>query len=119
MAKRKDIETASGESPETETAKSEALKADLPAVESPSISPAESIAAPVPEPFPAIEPAAPAIEAAAATTPRPRFALRRRHKRHALLAASVAIAAALGALIGALAAGGFGSPSPKTNVAGD
>jgi hypothetical protein len=119
MAKRMDIEAASGEPPKVESAKTEALRADLPAVESPSISPAESIAQPVGEPFPAIEPAAPSVEAIAAPAPRPRFALRPRHKRHALLAASVAIAAALGAVIGALATGGFGAPSPKTNVAAD
>src|SRR5262249_40553228 len=42
---------------------------------------------------------------------RPRFILRPRHKRHTLLAASVAIAAAFGAVVGAAAMGGFSKPA--------
>jgi hypothetical protein len=47
----------------------------------------------------------------------PRLALRPRHKRHALLAASVAIAAAFGAVIGAATTGDFSSPA-AVNAAG-
>ena len=55
---------------------------------------------------------APAPEIIALTpTSRPRLVLRRRHRRHALLAASVAIAAALGAVIGAATTGGFSNPA--------
>ncbi len=83
-------------------------KSELPAVESPPLSPASETPA-----------AATAIEPAAATAPviepiakpkiatLPRFVLRPRHKRYALLAASVTFAAALGAMIGALASGGY------------
>jgi hypothetical protein len=121
MAKRKDIEAASGEPPKTELPKIEPFKTELPAVESPSISPAtpEPVIEPVAEAFPVIEPIAPADEAMAALAPRPRFVLRRRHKRYALLAASVGIAAALGAVIGAVASGGFATPTPWREVAGD
>ena len=48
---------------------------------------------------------------APAPTSRRRLVLRRRHRRHALLAASVAIAAALGAVIGAATTDGFSSPA--------
>ena len=41
-----------------------------------------------------------------------------RHKRNALLAASVALAAALGAVVGALASGGFCAPAPHADAAG-
>src|SRR4029077_7051395 len=41
-----------------------------------------------------------------------------RHKRYALLAATVTFAAALGAIVGALASGGFSTPAPaKPDVA--
>jgi len=90
-------------------------KAELPTVESPSISPAAKVQAafefePVSEPAvaaPAVEPVT--IEAAPATPPR--FVLRPRHKRYALLAASVTLAAALGAVVGALATGGHSTPA--------
>ena len=107
-------------------------KAELPAVESPSISPATEISPastppPVSEPITAEAPASepktepkiesPAIEPVAAVTPAaPIFVLRPRHKRYALLAASVTFAAALGVVIGALASDGF-SASVKPDVA--
>ena len=47
---------------------------------------------------------------------RPRFAFRPRHKRYALLAASVAIAAVVGAVTGAATTGGF-SKAPPVDVA--
>ncbi len=112
MAKRKDTEIAGSDAAATpeSAAASAPVKNELPTVESPSISPAVETA-PAPEPVavetPAIEPAA----AAASVTPA-RFVLRLRHKRYALLAASVTFAAALGAIVGALASGGFSAPAP-------
>jgi hypothetical protein len=138
MAERKDIEDTKGEpvasAPQPEAAKAESTF-ELPAVEAPSISPAapEPVAAAAPTVAPAkAEPpmteasapeAAPDVvadtiippEAAAA---RPRFGLRPRHKRYALLAASVTMAAAIGAVVGAVASGGFASPpAPRVDVA--
>ena len=122
MAKRKDIETASPDgAPEQASPKSE-----LPAVESPSISPAtpEPKIEPAAEPVPAIEAIAAAPESetgppvAPASTTVSRFVLRPRHKRYALLAASVTLAAALGAVAGAVTGGGLGAPQPRTVVAG-
>ena len=113
MAKRKDIETADGEP----AAKSK--NSELPIVESPPLSPATEVV-PISEPAaietPVVEPiaaTAPIIETVA-TTPAspPRFVLRPRHKRYALLAATVTFAAALGAIVGALASSGFSTPAP-------
>lgn len=122
MAKRKDIETADGEA----AAKSEKSETnELPAVESPPLSPAAE-AAPAPEPTaiatPAVEPiaaTAPIIEPVTATSASlHRFVVKPRHKRYALLAATVTFAAALGAIVGALASGGFSTPAPaKLDVA--
>src|SRR5208283_5649612 len=114
MAKRKDIEITGGDAaanpngaPEPVSAKSE-----LPTVESPPISPGTEMPAIASDaPAPAVEPAADA----AIKTP-PRFVFRPRHKRYALLAASVTFAAALGVVIGALASGGF-SPPARPEVA--
>ena len=108
------------DTPEHEQGKIETkndLTGELPIVESPSISPAtaEPATEPVAEPQPAGEPmtaAAPAADIAAPAMPAPRrFKLIARHKRNALLAASVAIAAALGAVVGAVASGGFAAPA--------
>ncbi|MEI9805718.1 MAG: hypothetical protein WDN48_16600 [Pseudolabrys sp.] len=107
--------------PAIETAKAELAKTELPTVESPSISPATEIVEP------AVEPAvAAAIERAIATPAQSPiaptagiFKLRPRHKRHALLAASVALAGALGAIIGAVAAGGFADKPPVVVAAPD
>lgn len=121
MAKRKDIEAGSSEpakadnTPEQAQAKNKITSA-LPSVESPSISPAEPepTIEPVVAAEAAIETIAPApaadIVTLAPATPR-RFTFNARHKRHALLAASVAIAAALGAVVGAVASGGFAAPA--------
>jgi hypothetical protein len=147
MAKRKDIEAMSGEpaaspdaGPEQAQARNE-FKSELPTVESPSISPGtpapkiepkfEPMIDPKIEPIaqaaPAIEPVATAAPASAparqataqpAPTVRPRITLNARHKRNALLAASVAMAAALGALVGAVASGGLSASLPRTDVAG-
>lgn len=126
--------------------KADVLKA-LPAVESPPLSPAEPAAALAPtsdavmiDPIEEAPPTAPTLETSAIETPgsesaapevvplvekpsepapaaRPRLAFNARHKRTALLAASVAIAAALGAVLGAAASGGFAKAS-RSDVAG-
>ena len=105
-------------------------KSELPAVESPPLSPAGEAAAPIAaeQSTPAAEliAAAPVIEppiAAAAETAKPppkiwmRFTVRPRHRRYAVLAASVTFAAALGALIGTLASSGSAPPRAKPDVA--
>jgi len=109
--------------PDSESASERAKpKFELPVTESPSISPAsiESAAEPVAET--SAQPATDEISIAVAgredvavipqteIKTRPRFVLRPRHKRHALLAASVAIATAFGALVGAATTGGFSGP---------
>lgn len=94
MADRDDTEKATSEQPAgaPPVAKTE----PLPAVESPSISPAKADEPAIEEPI-VDSPIAPAINVKPL-----RLALRRR--RMALLAASVTVAAALGAVIGAVAA---------------
>lgn len=140
MAKRKDIDAVSADGAPAQSSP----KSELPTVESPSISPAtaepkiepviEPKLEPVAEATPAVEPiAAPtpeiapvaetvtAPEPAAASAPESKaklFILRPRHKRYALLAASITLAAALGAVLGAVAGGGFSTPAPRTDVAG-
>ena len=54
---------------------------------------------------------APEADAAPAPVAKPRFVLKARHKHYALLAASVTFAAALGAVVGALASGGYSTPA--------
>jgi hypothetical protein len=123
MAKRRAIEAAGDEGvPDPGSAR---LNVELPFFASPSISPAgtETVAETSAEPSEAVganEASAVAgrvAEEAPAATPdvqspkRPSFILRPRHKRHALLAASVALAAALGAVVGAAATGAFSKPA--------
>jgi hypothetical protein len=118
MTKRKDIETSGSDTAATPGDTADKLQLELPAITSPSISPAgaETTA----EAVVAEEPAAPVVAAEAAAAPAeetpatssapikfPHIHLRPRHKRYALLAASVAIAAAFGAVVGAAATGGF------------
>jgi hypothetical protein len=107
-------------------------KIELPAVESPSISPADMIgttnsageatpiestnALNVSNEATAIGAQGSASIAYIAAPKRRRFILRPQHKRYAVLAASVAIAAALGAIVGAAASGGFSKP-PAIDVA--
>jgi len=134
MSKHEDTgsEREPGATPAAPEIKSES-KSDLPAVDSPPLSPA---AEPVPAQPPSAQtktdevkiepPAPPAIEApkvaelkadapAATVTPlRAHWSLKPRQKRRALLAASVVLAAGLGGVIGALAAGGWSS---RTDVA--
>jgi hypothetical protein len=119
--------SAMAAAPAPETAPLKAAASDLPVVESPSISPADLVktgdadlepaSAPIPE---LATEAPPAGEKVSTLIDRalylnlPHIALRPRHKRYALLAASVAIAAALGGIIGALATG---NSTPPVNVA--
>ncbi|HEY6861210.1 MAG TPA: hypothetical protein VI358_15665 [Pseudolabrys sp.] len=133
MSKRKAIEAASNETAANPDSAPEQpqSKIELPSIEeSPSISPAkietvgEHIVAATPdEPVAATaaqseasvlvasaEENRPAVVPEIATMG-PRFILRPRHKRHALLAASVAIAAALGAVVGAATTGGLSKPA--------
>ena len=119
MAMRKDIEITGGEAAASSSGAPEPAqsKSELPSVESPPISPAtETPAIATDTPAPAIEPiaaATPTVEPItdAAPVAKPRFVLRPRHKRYALLAASVTFAAALGAVVGALASGGYSTPA--------
>ena len=119
-------DAAKPEAVKPESAKIEVSKLDLPIIEAPSISPAGPLTEPVAEIAPVIEPvaAAPAAEPVADRGIQiiwPTFnvpKLRPRQKRHALLAASVAIAGAIGAIVGAAASGGFASkPAPQVTVA--
>jgi hypothetical protein len=109
MADRDDTQKATSEQPEPTAAKAEAL----PSVESPSISPAKADEPAAPEPA-APEPIATGespIAPANNIIPL-RLALRRR--RMALLAASVTVAAALGAVIGAVAANSLAGTHEQT-----
>src|SRR5215471_478431 len=129
MEKRKPNEAADGEAVANPdgTPDQPQRGIDLPAVESPSISPVELGQATdtVVETT-----ASEATEASASATgpentsfslgeftapKRWRFAIRPRHKRQVLLAASVAIAAAIGAITGALTSGGF-AKAPAVDV---
>jgi hypothetical protein len=98
-----------GEQPSSETPTSE-TSSELPMTEAPPLSPAsEAVETPAPasEAVAAAAKEAPAIEtpiaASAAIAPTQRRRIKLRHKRQALLAASVALAAAFGTIIGALA----------------
>ena len=116
------------------TAKAAAAKGELPNVESPSISPAISEAVPVEET--PIEPKAePEVSAPRAPTfalvrrpfeneappeldaepEQPRYGRTARYKRYAVLAASITIGAAIGAVFGTLLTGGVSTPT--VNVA--
>jgi hypothetical protein len=126
MSKRKAIEAASNETaanPDSAPVQPQS-KIELRSIESPSISPAkietvdEHIIVATPDelvgatfaPVASAEENTPAVAPEIATV-RPRFVLRPRHKRHALLAASVAVAAALGAIVGAATTGALSKPA--------
>jgi hypothetical protein len=94
--------------PESKSETESKTGSELPAVESPPLSPAEAVAAEAPT--------VTAGEPAAVTPSPPPIRLRPRHKRLALLAASVAMAASLGAVAGVLAAGSLRS-KPSTDTA--
>ncbi len=118
MAKRKNIDITGSETVANPDGAPSLVSSELPSVELPPLSPATETAptsAPAAIETPAPEPtaeAAPFVEpiTAAAPATSSRFVLRRRHKRYALLAASMTFAAALGAIVGALASGGFSAP---------
>jgi hypothetical protein len=102
---------AAGEPPANPPAKPETNN-DLPTIESPPLSPAGETSQTAPEP--AIEPTDLVVFAPEATrSGRANFRFKARHKRTALLAASVALAAALGVIIGATAVGPFAVPTPQ------
>jgi hypothetical protein len=108
------------ESAKPVSAKAEAAKLDLPMVESPSISPAGPLTEPATAAAPAVEPAAPKVEPVAATIAAAwpsmnLFNLRPRQKRRAMMAATVAVVGALGAVVGAAASGTF-APKPVQHV---
>ena len=84
---------------------------ELPAAESPPLSPAGD--EPAETPPSALVLYTPASKSEAHSAP-PRFRLRPRHKRQAMLAASVAIAAAVGVVAGVLATGGTRAPRTDT-----
>ncbi len=123
MAKRKDIEITEGDAAADPIGPPapKSVKSELPAVKSPPLSPASEIAATSPAAAEPIVAEAPATESRSRRQrpkpPRrrqgyaPRFAMRPRHKRYGVLAASVTFAAALGAVIGALASGGISAPA--------
>jgi hypothetical protein len=134
MAKRKQIESAGGDPVANPDNAPQQGQTELPLVDSPSLSPATSDVAsePVAEP-PATLEAAPAdsktdvdnkkeepsdiAQAAPARARWQQLRLRPRHRRYAMLAASVAIAAAVGVLTGATVTGGFSKPA-SVDVAG-
>jgi hypothetical protein len=86
---------------------------ELPAAESPPLSPAGGEEA-KPEPEVVPDSALIIVPPAREQTHSARFRLRPRHKRHAILAASVAVAAGVGVIVGALAVGGPREPRPDT-----
>src|SRR5262245_37892378 len=120
MEKRKAIEAADGEAVANSDNASEQPqpKIDLPVVESPSISPAEIVgetssagsASTGPSEIAGAEMKGPAAMPEIAAPKRSRFILRPRQKRYAVLAASVVVAAAFGAVAGAAGIGGFSKP---------
>lgn len=128
MAKRKAIENSGSDPaarPNGATDKAQP-SSELPQVESPPISPAtpNNTIEPVvavwrAEPAASAETASTSADAAAKVSASmyfPRFRLRPRHRRYAVLAASVAIAAAFGAIVGAAAMGRF-SKGPAVDTA--
>jgi hypothetical protein len=129
MDKRKAIEGAGDEPATRHDLESEHPKVDieLPFVASPSISPAEiepslpaagetrtEFSATSAEEFPSaesVETTSAPVVASDAQAPRKYFAFDRGYKRYALRAASMAIAAALGAVAGAAVTGAFTKPA--------
>jgi hypothetical protein len=128
MEKRKAIEAADADAatnPDNASGQTQ-LKIDLPAVESPSISPAEIVGAtssavdttagPSETGTAAAEMKGSAAMSDVAAPKQSRFILRPRHKRYAVLAASVVVAGAIGAIVGAAAVSGSSKP-PAIDVA--
>src|SRR4249919_1418132 len=118
MAKRKQIESAGGDPVANPDNAPQQGQTELPLVDSPSLSPAASDVASEPmAEVPAVETATvneTPTDIAQATPARarwPQLHLRPRHRRHAMLAASVVIAASVGVLAGAALTGGFSKPA--------
>lgn len=138
MAKRKQFGSAGGDPVANPDNATQQAQAELPLIDSPALSPAtveadsEAASEPVAEAL-AIPEAAAAVnetdinnnneeltnmaQAAPMATRRPQLRIRPRHRRYVTLAASVAIAAAVGVLTGAVMTGGLSKPAP-VDVAG-
>lgn len=132
MAKRKQIESAGGDPVANPDNAPQQGQTELPLVDSPSLSSATSDVASEPAAeVPATLEASPAVKTDIDNKEEPtdfaqavpagaqwlQLRLRPRHRRYAMLAASVAIAAAVGVLAGATMTGGFSKPA-SLNVAG-
>lgn len=118
MAKRKQIEST-GNDPVADTGNTlEQGQTGLPLVDSPSVSPAsETSSESAVHAAPEVASDTDTTQAAPAAGRWPHFRMRPRHRRHVMLAASVAIAAAVGVLTGAAMTAGFSRPAP-VNVVG-
>jgi hypothetical protein len=121
MAKRKQIESAGDDPVANSDNAPEQGQTELPLVDSPSLSPATSDVAsePVVSKTDIDNKEEPSDITQAVPTPArwQQLRLRPRHRRYAMLAASVAIAAAAGVLAGATMTGGFSKPA-SVDVAG-
>jgi len=127
MAKRKEIESTGSDTAANPSNAPERGQTELPLIDSPSVSPAtsetptESTANAALEPTPTVDVTKEKVVGTAQAAPAagrwPQFRVRPRHRRHVMLAASVAIAAATGVLIGATMTGGFLKSVP-VDVAG-
>jgi hypothetical protein len=87
---------------------------NLPDIESPPLSPAGETARAAPES--AIEPTDLVVFAPETRAARVRFRLKPRHKRNMLVAATLAMAAAFGVVVGMAAGGGFAARKPTVNL---
>jgi len=102
--------------PKPTAGETSAPKSDLPHVESPSISPDEQAGKKTTERLIPLTESAPAIFVA--PTAKPAFKLRPRHRRAALLAASLTFAAAFGSMVGAVTTQHFAAAAkPPTDTA--
>jgi len=133
MAKRKQIESADGDQVANPENAPQQGQTELPLVDSPSLSPAAAeVTGEQTVETPAGLEAAPALNEADVSNKKepagipqaappgmqwPQLRLRRRHRHYAMLAASVAIAAAIGVLAGATMTTGFPKPA-SADVAG-
>jgi hypothetical protein len=106
-------------------AAAKSVKSELPQVESPSISPADDVPerelekpAAATHAVTIFKPRAEASPKSASRFTMPRLTMTRRMKRRAMMVASIALAAAFGAMIGAVAANNFGTIAPATDTAG-
>jgi len=133
MAKRKQIESADGDSAANADNAPQQGQTELPSVDSPSLSPAASEVAnePMADASATMEAASAVNETNNNNKEEPtniaqtsqtgarwlQLRMRPRHRRHIMFAASVAMAATAGVLAGAAITGGFSKPAP-VDVAG-